>query len=85
MPYLLHLRGARNPFAPLKALVTTRFWALMLVVAIVLGATTTCDKIAIDAADALTYVFIWTCVSTIIMALIAVKRYYLEKNISRSL
>lgn len=49
--------------------------AYMLLIAALLGLTTTVDRIAIGSASAITYSFIWTILSTFLMYGVAKKRY----------
>jgi hypothetical protein len=45
----------------------------MLAVAAGLGLTTACDRIAIESSSAMTYSFVWACVSSVVMSLLLIR------------
>jgi len=66
--YILNVRNTAHPvrvFAEFMGHDSSRY---MFFVAIALGLTTTCDKIAIQAADGFTYAWLWALISIPIMA-----------------
>lgn len=74
-------RGERN--GPLRQKTWNALWhsrgvRWMLGVAIALGLTTTCDKIAIRAANAFTYTLLWMFFSTLVMSLICLRHPRME-------
>ncbi|MBD3421363.1 MAG: EamA family transporter [Chitinivibrionales bacterium] len=71
--YILNSAGAKSVLAPVLSIFRNRHSLYMLGAAVLLGATTTCDKIAIHRSSAFTYMFIWTCASVVVMALFCIR------------
>ncbi|MCE5252329.1 DMT family transporter [bacterium] len=72
--YIINLTGTSGPlFAPLASIFRERTSRLMLVVSMCLAFNTVCDKIAITASSAFSYVYVWSVSSTVVMAIICLK------------
>lgn len=73
--YLLNAsQRADASLPPLRRLIQDPNARLMLGVALALGLTTTCDKLAIAASNGFTYAFLWTLFSAVLMAGIVARR-----------
>jgi drug/metabolite transporter (DMT)-like permease len=83
--WALNARRGMRWHQPLKLLAQDRNAWIMGGVAVLLGLTTTCDKIAIAAANAVTYVQVWTVASTVVMGTwLVVRRTELRLLLSRT-
>ncbi len=65
--YVLNASPDQPLFAPIITVIRKGPARLMFLVALALGLTTTCDRIAIGASSAYTYLVVWTVASTVIM------------------
>ncbi|MBN1293802.1 MAG: EamA family transporter [Candidatus Latescibacteria bacterium] len=72
--YIINVGEHTGILGPLKSIVSNKASLLMLVVAFCLAFNTVCDKIAITAASAFTYIYIWSVSSTVVMGLISLTR-----------
>jgi uncharacterized membrane protein len=71
--YILNINGKTGLFSPFKALTADSRARNMLLAAAALGLTTACDRTAIKLSSAVTYSFVWTCASAVIMGLLILK------------
>jgi hypothetical protein len=67
--WLLNGEDGQSPGAVLKHMISSRSVRMMLASSLALGATSTCDKIAIGASSAFTYSYVWTSASIAAMLL----------------
>jgi drug/metabolite transporter (DMT)-like permease len=65
--YVLHAVRGAGIWGPLRRMLHQRGSLAMFLVTLALGCTTTCDKLAIAASDVITYTFVWTAVSAVVM------------------
>ncbi len=65
--YWLHCRPGSNALEPIRAVLADRGSRIMMIAALGLGLTTACDKAAIGASSAMTYAFLWTAASAVLM------------------
>lgn len=72
--YIINLGSGTGILAPFRELLSQRTTRFMLFVSLCLAFNTVADKIAIDAASPLTYIFIWTWASTLVMLVINLHR-----------
>lgn len=66
--WMLNSENRTSAITGLKGILGARSSRLMLLSALGLGATTTCDKLAIEASSAFSYTYIWTAASVAMMA-----------------
>jgi drug/metabolite transporter (DMT)-like permease len=71
--YVIKLKKGMTPIAPFAALFRDPGSRYMLLVALALGCTTVCDKIAIGASSAYGYTLVWTAASTVFMLALALR------------
>jgi uncharacterized membrane protein len=69
--YLLHQEAGMTILQPMARFFKTKSSLAMLAVAVMLGCTTACDKIGIQASTVFTYTLVWTLVSAMVMGIIA--------------
>ena len=72
--YIIDLKAQAGLMTPIRSLFRERTSRLMLVVSMVLAFNTVCDKIAIAASSAFSYIYCWTVASTIVMGLICIRK-----------
>jgi drug/metabolite transporter (DMT)-like permease len=72
--YLLNVRPGMHLLEPFAIMARYRPPRYMLLVALALGLTTACDRIAIASSTALSYTFLWTAVSAVLTGLAAGSR-----------
>ncbi len=73
--YVINLKAQTGFLSPILSLFSERPSRFMLVVSMVLAFNTICDKIAIAASSAFSYIYCWTVASTIVMGLICLRKY----------
>ncbi|MBD3316296.1 MAG: EamA family transporter [Chitinivibrionales bacterium] len=71
--YLLNIRAGMSFWEPFRIIAAHRVPRYMLPVAVVLGLTTACDRIAIASSTALSYTFLWTAVSALLTGITVAK------------
>ncbi len=76
----LQLSGKEN--TQNKIIFDKRIW-LMVLVAFILGLTTTLDRMAIQAATPLSYALVWSVVSTVVMGVLVLRNHRSFRNLQR--
>ncbi len=71
--YVLNASPDQPLLTPLLTVIRKGPARLMFFVALALGLTTTCDRIAIGSASAYTYLVVWTVASTVVMGIRALR------------
>jgi drug/metabolite transporter (DMT)-like permease len=82
--YLLNIRPGMHPLEPFTIMARHRVPRYMVLVALALGLTTACDRIAIASSSAMSYTFVWTVVSAVLTGVVVANRTGL-KSLTTSL